>query len=458
MHNRFRATTIVAEAIIFMSHPEQEQFQQPRLELSWTGKNVLIVDDNPTNRKLLRVVLQAEGYETAEAGDGIEALSALERKPIDIIVCDVLMPNMDGNSLCSEVRRRPEFKNLFFILYTATDFTSDDEKVALKLGADRFISKQGSPSVILKAIREGVRDQTKRGGGHPTLTNDLLAEKEMKQYDALMIRQLENNSIELEHAHDELRHRTDELSAKNTILESRTEELARSNADLEQFAYAASHDLQEPLRAVAGCIQLFDRKYHGKLDQKSGELLRMIVDGCARMKALIDAVLAYSRAGPMENLETFDAGAVLQQVLANLSVAIGESNAEVVSEKLPSLRFVKRQFEQVLQNLIGNAIKYRSVLSPKIHVRADRQTSAWRFSIADNGIGFEQRYAKQIFGVFQRLHTREQYAGTGIGLAIGKKIVERRGGKIWVESAPNRGSTFFFSVPDNAAELESPTA
>jgi light-regulated signal transduction histidine kinase (bacteriophytochrome) len=312
----------------------------------------------------------------------------------------------------------------------------------------------------------------------------------MKKYDALMIRQLEKNSIELEQARDELRilndrleervgertaqlgrankelealnnqlerrvaDRTDELAAKNAVLQLRTEELARSNTDLEQFAFAASHDLQEPLRAMGGCIQVFERKYRGKLDQKSDELIRMIVEGAARMKALIDSLLAYSRAGQDEKLETIDTAAVLQEVLTDLSVAISESKAEVVVGELPSLRFVKGQFAQVLQNLVGNAIKYRSTLRPKIYVRAERQTGAWIFSIADNGIGFEQRYAEKVFGVFQRLHTREQYLGTGIGLAIGKKIVERRGGKIWVDSEPYHGSTFFFSIPDNPAALE----
>jgi signal transduction histidine kinase/CheY-like chemotaxis protein len=464
------------------SYAEQEQTQQPWLR---RRRNVLIVDDNPTNRKLLREILQAERYTTVEAEDGLEALFTLEREPFDIVVCDILMPNMDGYSLCTEVRRRPEFNNLFFILYTSIDFTPDDEKRGLEVGADRFISKQGSPSMVLKSIEEGIGERRERRCEHAGRINEFPSMKEMKKYDALMIRQLEENSIELEQARDTLRNlndllekrvaerteqleiankeletfyneselrvadRTNELVVKNAVLESRTEELARSNADLEQFAFAASHDLQEPLRVVAGCIQVFARKYRGGFDPRGQELLGMIVAGSARMKALIDGILAYTRAGQDQTLETIDTGAVLQDVLTNLNVAISESKAEVVFGALPSLRFVKGQFGQVLQNLVGNAIKYRSAVGPKIYVHAERQSAAWMFSIADNGIGFEQQYAEIIFGMFKRLHTSEEYLGSGIGLAIGKRIVERRGGRIWAESTPNCGSIFFFSIPDS---------
>jgi light-regulated signal transduction histidine kinase (bacteriophytochrome) len=344
--------------------------------------------------------------------------------------------------------------------------------------------------VILTAIDEVTKERSERRSGHPDSNEASSSEMEMKKYNALMIRQLEENSIEIEQARDQLRTmndlleervkertaqlevankrlealnneleqrvaiRTDELAAKNTILESRTEELARSNADLEQFASAASHDLQEPLRAVAGCIQVFERKYRGKLGEKSDDLIRMIVDGSARMKALIDGILAYSRAGRNESLETIDSGAALQRILSDLSVSIAESQTEVVFGKLPSLRFVKTQFEQVLRNLVGNAIKYRRALGQKVQVSAERQSGFWVFGVADQGIGFEQQYAEKVFGVFQRLHTRDQYAGTGMGLAIGKKIVECRGGKIWAESTPGRGSTFFFSVPDAGPDPE----
>jgi light-regulated signal transduction histidine kinase (bacteriophytochrome) len=248
--------------------------------------------------------------------------------------------------------------------------------------------------------------------------------------------------------------RTNKLAVLKAALEVRTRKLERANADLEQFAFAASHDLQEPLRAMAGCAQALERKYHGKLDQKADDLIGMIVAGSNRMKKLIEGLLEYSRAGRDDNLESVDTGAVLQQVLADLSLAVSESRAEISSASLPTLNFVKGEFERLLYNLVGNAIKYRGSGSPKIQVSAERQVNAWIFKIADDGVGFEPQYADKIFCVFQRLHTREQYIGTGIGLALVKKIVERRGGWIWVDSEPGHGSTFFFSVPDEYANWE----
>ena len=166
------------------------------------------------------------------------------------------------------------------------------------------------------------------------------------------------------------------------------------------------------------------------------------------MKGLVDDILAYSQAAMDDDLESVDTGASLQNVMKDLRVAISESKVKIVFDELPSLLFAKTQFEQVLRNLVGNAIKYRSELGQSIYVSAERRTNAWILSVADKGIGFEQRYGEKVFGVFQRLHSHEQYSGTGIGLAICKKIVERRGGTIWVESAPGEGSTFFLSVPD----------
>ena len=213
------------------SYAKQEQSQQPWLRMSAAGRNVLIVDDNPTNRKLLREILQAERYTTVEAEDGLEALFTLEREPFDIVVCDILMPNMDGYSLCTEVRRRPEFNHLFFILYTSIDFTPDDEKRGLEVGADRFISKQGSLSMILKSIEEGIGERRERRCEHARRTNEFPPMKEMKKYNALMIRQLEENSIELEQTRDELRNLNQELEQR---IAERTRELREKNDQIEE--------------------------------------------------------------------------------------------------------------------------------------------------------------------------------------------------------------------------------
>jgi PAS domain S-box-containing protein len=232
-------------------------------------------------------------------------------------------------------------------------------------------------------------------------------------------------------------------------LAQQTEELRRSNAELEQFAYVASHDLQEPLRAVTGMVQLLLQRYQGKLDARADEFVTHAVEGAARMQALINDLLAFSRVGTRgEDIQPTDASTILTSVLANLAVAIRESQAVVSYDALPLVTADPTQMTQLLQNLISNGIKFRSEQPPKIHVGAERRESEWVFSVRDNGIGIEPQYFDRIFGVFQRLHTRREYPGTGIGLAICKKIVERHGGRIWVESEPGQGSTFLFTIPD----------
>jgi light-regulated signal transduction histidine kinase (bacteriophytochrome) len=225
-------------------------------------------------------------------------------------------------------------------------------------------------------------------------------------------------------------------------------ELARSNNDLEQFAYVASHDLREPLRTVSGFVQLLQKKYADQLDAEARAFIGYAVDGAARMETLIKDLLAYARLGTRgrEPVPT-DAGAALRQVLDNLHESIRETAAEITHGELPAVRADPSQLTQLFQNLIGNAIKFRGEAPPKIHVDASRDGDGWRFSVSDNGIGIEPKHQEQIFEVFRRLHRREQYEGTGIGLAICKKIVDRHGGRIWVESEPGQGATFSFTLP-----------
>jgi PAS domain S-box-containing protein len=227
-------------------------------------------------------------------------------------------------------------------------------------------------------------------------------------------------------------------------------ELKRSNDELQQFAYVSSHDLQEPLRMVASYTQLLAKRYKGRLDSDADEFITFAVDGCNRMQGLIQDLLAYSRAGANGKAlcEVFGEDA-LQGALTNLRITIEQSGAVVTHDSLPALRTDETQLTQVFQNLVGNAIKYRSVEVPRVHVSATKTgDNEWIFSVRDNGLGIAPQYFERIFILFQRLHGRNEFEGTGIGLAICKKVLERLGGRIWVESQPGKGSTFYFALPE----------
>ena len=240
---------------------------------------------------------------------------------------------------------------------------------------------------------------------------------------------------------------TDRKKAEE-VLAQRTEELARSNAELQQFASLASHDLQEPLRTVANFAQFLQERYKGKLDAKADEFIYFMVDAAARMQQLISDLLAYSRVGShSKDFVPAGCAAILEQALKNLQAAVEESNAQVTHDPLPILKCDPAQIVQVFQNLVANSIKFRSAQPPHIHVGVERRPSEWVFSVKDNGIGIDPQHAERVFEIFQRLHTRREYPGTGIGLAIAKKIVQRHGGRIWVESKLHLGATFFFTLP-----------
>ncbi|MBX3747752.1 MAG: PAS domain S-box protein [Verrucomicrobiae bacterium] len=230
-------------------------------------------------------------------------------------------------------------------------------------------------------------------------------------------------------------------------LQRRTEELARSNHDLEQFAYVASHDLQEPLRAVAGCVQILQRKYGGQMGAGADELIGHVVDGAQRMRKLIDDLLEFSRVGTRGGkFQRITVGTALAEALRNLAVALEESGGRIVNDPLPEVEADPTQLTQLFQNLIGNAIKFRGPEAPRVQIGAERRGGWWEISVRDNGIGIEPQYFERLFRIFQRLHTRREYPGTGIGLAICRRIVERHGGRIWVESKPGEGTTFFFTL------------
>jgi signal transduction histidine kinase len=277
-----------------------------------------------------------------------------------------------------------------------------------------------------------------------------------------LARSFDEMAAALESRVKELQLTEEELKALNEELEQRvldrTLELKRSNEDLEQFAYVASHDLQEPLRMIHNYLQLLKQRYHDRLDVSAQDFIGFSLDGARRMHELIQDLLTYSRVGthgkemvPTECQEAFD------NAIANLSLAIEESAASITQDPLPTITGDIVQLSQLFQNLLGNAIKFRGDAAPRIHVGVQRKGPDWELTVADNGIGIAEQDFQRIFVVFQRLHSREKYPGTGIGLALSKKIVERHGGRIWVESKSGRGTTFHVILPARGAD-SSPTS
>jgi light-regulated signal transduction histidine kinase (bacteriophytochrome) len=312
-----------------------------------------------------------------------------------------------------------------------------------------------------------VIEETKSGRGEPVeasalamamlnILDDLTAETErLADTQRALLNILEDFDIEKQRvvqANEDLHHEIAHRKLAEHALRETTTGLARSNAELEQFAYVASHDLQEPLRKITGFCQLLARRYQGQLDERADEYIAFVVDGTARMQQLINDLLTYSRVGRVdENVALVDCNGIVEQVRLDLAAAIEQSGAEVtVAGQLPTVTGTPTRLAQLFANLVGNAVKFHGAAPPRVVISAERRGAEWRFAVSDNGIGIEPQYAERVFGLFQRLHTRAEYPGTGVGLAVCKKIVETEGGTIWFESEPGAGTTFYWTLPAEA--------
>jgi len=377
-------------------------------------KTVLIVDDMPDNLGVLTTHLEDHGYLAVVAQGGAEGIERAEFVHPDLILLDVLMPGLDGLETCRRLKASERTRDIPIIFMTALVDTV--AKVAgFEAGAVDYVTKPLDGAEVLARIDT-----------HLTLYRL-------------------RHELELQNA---------QLQREILAHEQTQQALRRSNTELEQLAYVASHDMQEPLRMVASYLQLVAQRYHGRLDADADEFIGYAVDGAKRMQALINDLLAYSRIGTKARpFEPTDCNAVVKTALAQLRIAIDESGAEVVVGALPTVPGDATQLLQLFQNLIGNAIKFRGGgRPPKVDVSAEAHADGWCFAVRDNGIGIAPEYFERIFVLFQRLHGRTEYAGTGIGLAICKKIVERHGGRIWVESTPGEGAVFRFTTPREQAQ------
>jgi signal transduction histidine kinase len=358
------------------------------------------------------------------------------------------------------------------ILNILEDYSSEGERLAdTQKAVLNILEDFGGEKARLEQTQKAVLNILEDFGGEKVrlqqtqkaalnILDDFSGEKErLEETQKAMLNLLEDFEAEkskVERTNEELRREISERRQAEQALTEKSEALARSNAELEQFAYVASHDLQEPLRMVSSYVQLFAERYQGHVDERADKYIRYAVEGAKRMQALIGGLLEYSRVGREEHFTRVDADAALQQALANLAAQIEETGATVDCEGLPAVHADFTQLVQIFQNLVSNAIKFRKAdQAPQITIRAGMEGNFWRFSVADNGIGIDRQFADRIFVIFQRLHTRAEYPGTGIGLSVCKKAVERHGGRIWIESRPGLGSTFHFTLaPEPAHEKE----
>jgi signal transduction histidine kinase len=394
---------------------------------------ILLVDDKPENLVALEAVLDGLGQELITAQSGREALRACLEHDFAAILLDVKMPDMDGFEAAAMIREREQSKDTPIIFLTA--LKSEEHLFrGYYMGAVDYLYKPIVPEVLRSKVSVFV-DLCRK--------NTILK----KNRDALEQKnaELEKQIAERLRAESDVRNLNAELERR---VEERTRELSRMNDELRQFAYVASHDLQEPLRTVASYAQLLARRYRNKLDKDADEFIEYMVGGVTRMHTLLNDMLAYSRVTESKDkpLSPANLNAVVQSAIMNLDLTISENHARVHVDSLPTLPGDEVQLTQVFQNLIGNAIKYKSEEPPSVSISASEGDAEWIISVTDNGIGIDAQYTERIFGIFKRLHGRE-LPGTGMGLAICKRIIERHNGRIWVESETGRGSKFSFSLP-----------
>jgi signal transduction histidine kinase len=381
--------------------------------------NILMVDDEEKNLLALEAVLGSLGQNLVKAKSGKEALRKLMQDDFALILLDVQMPEMDGFETASLIRSRDKSRYIPIIFLTAVGKTEEEMFRGYEVGAVDYLLKPFAPEILRYKV---------------TVLVELHRKNEEVRKLNVALKEL-NASLEAR------------VKERTESLEQRSAELARSNLELEQFAAVASHDLQEPLRTMVTCLQMVEANNRGKLSAEDQESFDLVLKSSKRMRQLILDVLTFSQVGAKAmHFETVDCERLVADLLVQLKGAIAEQEAEIKIGALPSIEGEASLISQVFQNLIGNALKFCREGHPKIELGSEAVPGGWKFWVRDHGIGIHPGHFDKIFKLFRRLHTGEEFRGSGLGLSICKKIVERHGGQIWVESQLGQGATFYFTL------------
>jgi len=381
--------------------------------------NLLIVDDIATNRKLLRVTLEAEGYHTLEAADGVEALQILARETVDAVISDILMPNMDGFRLCHEIRKSERLHALPFIIYTSTYTSPGDLKLAQTIGADKYLTKPAPIADVLDALREVLEKKAARPMPAAPVVEETYV---LQQYSQALVHKLEEKNAELKDALDKL--------------QRAHERIVGINKQLEAFVYSIAHDLRAPLRSMQGFSAMLVKEAGTALNEAGRDYADRISTSAQFMDAMLRDLLVFSRISQQRvELTSVNLKTVVESVLSSLQKDIQEKNARVESSgPWPAVLAHEPTLAQVLFNLVSNALKFVTPdVPPLVRLRAEAQAEFIRVWVEDNGPGIAPDHQGQIFQLFTRLNN-EKYQGTGIGLTIVQKGVERMSGRVGVES------------------------
>ncbi len=414
---------------------------------------IMVVEDNEDSRYLLEVLLKGHAFTTVLATQGEEALSLARQNPPDLIISDILMPVMDGFTLCRQWKSDDRLKDIPFVFYTATYTDPKDEEFALSLGAERFIVKPEDPDVLLNSLREVLASRTVI-----VVPAEQPLETELeffRQYNEVLFRKLEKKMTDMEKSNQALEREIverkkaeDKNKRLNDDLCVRNEQLWFANKELESFIYSVAHDLRGPLRAIYGFSEIMMKDTADKLDAKGKQYLSRIHHGTEKMSCLIDDLLTLSSTSRHEiQRKEVNLSAIAASIIAELRKAQPGRSVEADIEGGLTAFADSGLIEIVLSNLLGNAWKFTAKTDQaRIEFRTGKLDSKIIYYVRDNGVGYNQKYSGKMFWPFHRLHSDSEFEGTGIGLAIVERIIRLHGGKVWAEGIEGKGATIYFSL------------